>query len=318
MFRGGEYGARTPVELRETRDYNQETEFTLPLKQAAMIGACFGYTLVISPIIAVLAAGDAAFWLFTGIWMTTTFVWYLRRSGNLVTEDNRPIVEVYGENVCNTLAWLEIFAGCAMSLMPGLIAFCFHKVIVLLEFVPPWWLRFILVGGGRLIGIAQFPAAMVMSWFVLLSFGQELVQRSPFMEQFVWKAVGAILELWGGQWVRDIVREPILIKERQKSTNDNGVTIRERARRSEEQIFAEMVVEFIRRGEKRGYSRAKWVGKNGVILECTGATMPQSKWTLITQRLKDAGIMDRVDGETDLLCSVEEALEHVSHPSFYS
>jgi hypothetical protein len=312
--RGGEYGARTPVELRETREHNRETEIGIPLEQALIIGACWGYTLVISPVIAIIAAGNAAFWLITGIWMFTTFWWYLWRSGNLVTEDRNPIVEEYEEGVCNSLMWLEIVTGCAMSAMAGGIAFCFHKVLAMIEFSPPWWLRFITEGGGRLIGIAQLPMSIVMSVFVLLAFGQELAQRSPFQEQFIWKALGAILENFGGKAITHRWHGPVIVRERNGKATPGVQVVQRNNEMTPEQRQAAMMREFIERGAEIGFSRRLWVGKSGRDLAALGRKLSDSEYRYLVGILKEAKLMEADNSGTRLTCNPAEAIARVVAP----
>jgi len=211
---GGEYGSRTPTEQREIKGYDEQTEVKIPLQQAASIALSVAITLTVSPVLAVMAVGDAAFWLFSGIWMFATFLWYLRRSARLVTDDNRPIVEQYDREVCNTLSWLEVAAGGAMSLMVGGIALCFHKVLVMVEPVAPEWLS---IGWTRIVCIGQFPGFVVLSIFLILSFGQELAQRSPHQELFVWQALGKILENFGGIAVANYRYDPPILNYRRSS-----------------------------------------------------------------------------------------------------
>jgi hypothetical protein len=314
--RGGEWGSRTPVELRETREFNWRTEFGLPILQAIAIAVTFAYALLVAPFIAVLSAGLAVFWLFTGICMTATFMWFLWRCGNLVTEDRKPIVEQFDDQVCNSLMWMEAASGVIMSLMVGGIALCFHKVLVYIEFVPPFWLRWVIEGNGRLLGIAQLPMALVLAAFVLLAFGQELWQRSPFQEMHVWEALGEIIKSFGLQSARAWVYDPPIINHRRNSDRDKSPSVARRQARTPGEIQTAALVEFIRRGQKIGYTRAVWAESGGTVLEATGAKMTSKMWVEFTQGLERANIMSKVAGKTNLICSVEEALAHVSHPSF--
>ncbi len=86
---------------------------------------------------------------------------------------------------------------------------------------------------------------------------------------------------------------------------------------TEEEKDAAMMVEFIARGAQIGYTRAAWTGAKGTVMESTGTVMKTKKWCEISNKLKAAGILS--DGKpTRLLCSVDEAIAHIYHPSLES
>jgi len=314
MYDGG-YGRRGMIvqpPVGEKRIFNWVNEYCIPLAQAATVGVIVGYTVLFSPFVAILSAGDAALFLFTGVWMLITFIWYFWRSARLVTEDNMPIVEQYGDDVFNTLSWLEIAAGVGMSLLAGCVSICIYGVMVMLNLTRPEWLT----GWIALVGIAQFPMFVVFSIFLVTSFGQELIQRSPHQEMFVWQAIGELIKNLGGHWLRDLMnpREPVLIRERQQNGNSISPQITPRPQMTEEEEDAAMMVEFIARGAQIGYTRSAWTGRNGVVMESTGTVMKQREWVEITERLTQAGILR--DGKTaELTCTVDEAIASISHPS---
>lgn len=309
-FMYGEYGPRTPTEQRETKGYDQQTEVKIPLQQAAAIALSVAITLTVSPVLAVMAAGDAAFWLFSGIWMFATFLWYLKRSANLVTEDNRPIVEQYDMEVCNVLSWLEVIAGCAMSLMVGGIALCFHKVLVMVEPVEPEWLS---IGWTRIVCIGQFPGFVVLSIFLVLSFGQELAQRSPHQELFIWQAIGKLLEGFGTKWVDAWAREPVIIRAPNGPTP--GVQVVQRSGgMTPAQKQAAMFREFIERGAEIGFSRRLWVGRGGRDLGALGRKLTDGEYRYLVGVLKDANLMETDNSGTRLTCNAAEAIVRVIAP----
>lgn len=312
---GGRRGFIVQPPVGEKRIFNWVNEYLIPLAQSATVGVVVGFTGFVSPIIAVIAAGKSAFWVFADIGMAIIFIWYWRRSRNLVTEDGLPIVEQYDNEVCNTLMPIEVATGFMMALLAGGVAFGLQEVLRIINPVRPEWLT----GWIAILGIAQLPMFIVMSAFLLTSFGQELVQRSPHMEMFVWKAIGTIIEGFGNQMVQTRRYDPpTIINYKGKTANDKPAAIAPRRAQTPEAIQAAALVEFIRRGEKRGYQRETWTSGAGIILEATGQKMRVSQWKKFTESLKQANIMGESGSGngTILLCSVEEALAHVSHPSF--
>jgi hypothetical protein len=316
---GGRRGFVVQPPVGEKRVFNWVNEYLIPLAQVATTGVVVGFTVLVSPLIAALSAGRAACWIATGIWMLTNVLWYLWRSMRLVSEDGRPIVEEYGDDVRNTVLPLEIFVGFMIALIIGGITYCFQKVIAMVELPRPFWFTGWIAIVFAVIGFAQFPMFIVMSIFLLTSFGQELVQRSPHQEMFVWKAIGTIIEGLGNRAVQmRRYDHPPTINYRGKTVNDKPATIARRAAQTPEAIEAAALVEFIRRGARLGYARGPWTSGAGIILEATGQKMRVSQWVRFTEGLKRANIMGEsgAGNATVLLCSVEEAITHVSHPSF--
>lgn len=312
MYDGlGRRGLMVQQPVAEKRIFNWVNEFLIPLAQNATIGVLFAHVVVTSPILVLLCAGRAAFQVFAGFAVLYVFVKYWLRSSQFVTEDGKPIAEEYEGKLCNSVELMEIAVGATLALVMGGVAWLLYSGIETLGFAIPQlnpWLA--------IVGIAQFPMSLAMLVFALLSFGQELVQRSPHMEMFVWKALGTILESFGMQSVRNWVYDPPMINYRKNTANDRPTEVKPRRQMTPGERQTGILVEFIRRGATLGYKRETWTKNAGIILETTGAKMTQGKWNEITHQLKNAGILGDVNGKTELLCSIEEALACISHPSF--
>lgn len=328
MFRrGGEYGARTPVEARETKDVNQKTEVGIPLSQALLLGL-LSMVVCATGILAARAMGQTMFWTLTLIFgLTNTFYF-------LVVEAKQ------GYSV--TLP--EFIVGILFCLSGGGLGLCIHQIS---KYVFPEWN--VEAGWLNALIALTFVGSLVTFLTLALAFVQELAQRSYFAEEAIWGAIGKGLV---AKFMKPKGRDPIIVhsaapgQQKKKKATVEPVGEAETAvpvpdewsqydprtapsqdwkstsdMLDEAEVEAEEeekdwhkteiqdIREFLVRGSKEiGFGRAKW---DGIEL---------SSGTVVTERtarrwiamFKEAGMMRVVDGKTQLVVSLNTAIQSVN------
>jgi hypothetical protein len=143
-----------------------------------------------------------------------------------------------------------------------------------------------------------------------LAFVQELAQRSPFQEQFVWKVLSEILSQKylkpGGP------RSPMVIhgSKPKPDAPTNVESVERENEYSPELLQALDLRGFLTIGNNTGFSRTKMVHK---ILP-SGAEITDPSWRRDTGLLKGSGILTDNGGGTKLAVSLREALGRIGIP----
>lgn len=184
--RGGEYGSRTPVEARETKVVDSKTEVGIPFKQALILGIT-AMVVCATGVLATRAMGPAIFWVIVFILGTTNITYFLvveSKSGYSVTLP-------------------EFVTGILFCLSSGGVGLCAWKIS---EYAFPTWK---IEQGWLNVSIAlTFVGSLVTFCGLSLAFTQELIQRSFFMEEAIWGAVGKGLT---AKFLRSKGRDPIIV-----------------------------------------------------------------------------------------------------------
>ena len=239
--------------------------------QANAVG--FAAVLVLAGLLwIVFAFGALVFWIVAGIVGVTTLIWWLRQEGR--------IVWLLDEGKINNddVTSVNVGQGIIVTIFCGFVAWCIWRV---LSYVNPrawtdltWQEMGVRVAALASLEIVTF--ATVRFAFLFVAFGQEMVQRSPMQEQFIWSALGEILKAWGLSRVRrPRGRRPVVQSGRPiKSNGGNGngrVTEVEADFEDELSIEQEEGLELIQflvlgqllkndKGETILYSRRQWSG----------------------------------------------------------
>jgi len=175
----GEFGARTPVEHRETKQVTPITEVGIVVAQSRHVSLALILFLA-SLLVAPPVFGDGVFWVVTAIIAAASFLWFLRQAST--TSYTRSDGEVVG------VAPEEVVAGLALALLCGFVAWSLQRVMGLLGLSVSWpydWLR----GMMRVIALLAIPASLSYWVHLELRFSQEMAFGSGFLEQ----AAGALL-----------------------------------------------------------------------------------------------------------------------------
>lgn len=285
-----------PAEIDVKKTISIQTNYRLVMLQANAVG--FGASLVLSSLIAaVFAFGPLVFWLVAGIVGAFTFFWWMRQESC--------IVQVLNDNALSDDATsVNLLQGIIVTLFSGFIAWCVWQV---LDYVNPRdWMKLgweaAIVRIAALISLELIVFAVFRFACLFVAFGQQMVQRSPMQEQFIWSAVGKIVEAWGLSRVRSRQqgRRPIYQSGRPiKNGNGRAGVIEEHVPEEElspEQLDGLELMQFLVLGQSLTsdgempilYSRRQW---NGIRLP-SGRMMGVSRARAWAKLLKEAGILE--------------------------
>jgi len=288
----------TPVEIHERRAYTRETEWRVPVIQALTVAVGVGTTLL-TGIVATRAIGPVAFWLGAFIVSFSTFVYMMRVAFRQ-----------------EMLDWRDPIASFLLALFNGFVFYCLWRMSMLA--LPAWPIR------ARFLNILvaiPFVICVVFTVLIGAAFTLELLQRSPFMEQSIYGAIGeALKEALTIRW-REAARrprDPIIIR----GGNGNGRGLPRNVPeypvgpevgpppQTPEERLAHDLRYFIVAGARRGYGRRRWVG----IPLPSGGKMTDARWRKWTGWLESAGILMRDGGGFALAVPLGEALERIQPP----
>jgi len=313
---------KAPAEVEEKRTAGKRLDVDVPISQARW-SALAWVSLVASFLTCIKAMGPVIFWCVVFIVGLANFIWFMVQANKWTDVDDNG-------NEYSTLTPQVIFTGALKTLFFGLVAWSAWRVSTFLT--PELGLSDGVANTIAWIMATKVPAVVSLLWvvfsvFFLLhiepAFIQELLQRSPFQEQFIWSAVGAIIEHWGKK-PRPRARHVLV--------HSNGRTVSETTGRdvAEAEGWLQDVMEsygdadtwdmmeFLVRGQRWvdgdgspiRYSRRKW---DGLMLSSgTQVTKTQArKWA---EELKKAGILEDTGSGLDLArgLSLMDALEHIS------
>jgi len=336
---GGMFGRRPPAEVHEERKAGEALDYRLVIKQARAVSLALAFAFL-SAILAVIALGPALFWGVAGVVSLTSMIWWMRQEVRLERAAMR------GEEIEQGINFLSIASSVAIALLTAFVAWCFWRVagyMVPEIHMPEWWdgsfWQRALVSVTRLGSLLSLIFSIWYFIHLEIPFGQEAIQRSPMQEQFIWQAIGKILETWGVAAVRrPRPRNPVIVHSNRDNGNDGHDldTIRtaldERLRLENggtvvdvltpEQQEGRELMEFLVLGQylkgKDGtlmlYSRRDW---NGVQLP-SGRAMGVSRARKMAGELSKAGILAERETDTgrglDLApnLTLANALNHIS------
>lgn len=213
---------RTPAEVSEKRTAGVGLDYRLVVLQANAVGA--GASLLIGALMGVVFAfGGEVFWIVASVVGVTTLIYWLRRETAIERELYAGEIAEGDANAVN------LWSGIVVTLFCGFVAWCTWRV---LSYINPrtWYAE----GGAldwRLVGTRVaalvFLELVVFAFFrfvfLFVAFGQEMIQRSPMQEQFIWQAAGEVLKAWGLSRVRQPRRpHPPIMRVNGKEVGGNG------------------------------------------------------------------------------------------------
>jgi len=160
--------------------------------QANAVG--FSAALVLAGLLwIVFAFGPRVFEIGTGIVGFGAFIWWLRQESRIVRLLDEG--KISGEDVTS----VNVGQGVIVALWCGFVGWCFWRVLSYIN--PRAWVDLtwqeIGIRLGALASLEVLTFAVFRFVFLFVAFGQEAIQRSPMQEQFIWAALGKILEKWG-------------------------------------------------------------------------------------------------------------------------
>jgi len=303
MFKSGgeieiERGQKTPVQIDEKRTAGRSLDVGVPVAQARWVSVALT-ALVASCIWLVIAWGPTVFAGIVFIFGTTTFIWFLLQASRWQ----------YGVTI------LEIFNGTLLTLCCAGIGWCLWRVTSRLmptAALPDWlsWLP-LLARWSSLLSVV-FSASLFVH--LELAFVQELAQRSPFQERYIWQALGSALEAWLKRPQK--YREPVMVY---RGGNGGGrEPLSERIAQIEAQdtptaeaLEAADLAEFVVIGHKElGFSRRAW---NGMELS-SGTVVTENRAREWVSWLRDALIVETRRNETALAVPLRDALATIAPP----
>ena len=304
ILSNGDYNIKrepaAPAEIDEKRTAGIRLDYKLVVLQANAVG--FAAALVLAGLLwIVFAFGPLVFWIVTAIVGVTTLIWWLRQEARIVWLLDEG--KISGEDTTS----VNVGQGIIITLFCGFVAWCFWRV---LDYVNPraWidltWQE-IGMRVAALISLEIVTFAIVRFALLFIAFGQEMIQRSPMQEQFMWHAISDIARAWGLARVRQPRRPHPPIYHRGRQTNgDNGTGGNGRVVEVEAEYEEELTVEqaegheliqFLVLGQLLSdgdepilYSRRKW---NGIRLP-SGRVMGVSRARAWAGLLSEMGILE--------------------------
>ena len=279
-----------PVQVEEHRTEGLKVGFNLPLAQA-LVTAISVTLFVLSTVVSIRALDDL-FWVGALVVGVTTILWYLIQATRWE----------YGVTI------LDVFIALGLSALTGWVCLCAHQVSE--HLITDWPVSSTLWNLVISLSPVFFGALTVL---LGLAFVQELVQRSPFQEQYIWKVISEIL---GQKYLKgdSSPRDPMVIHGTKPSAGPGDTTITPTERGdgySPEQIQALDLRGFLTLGNQIGFSRTKMMHRTLP----SGAEITDPSWRRDTGLLKDSGILINSGGTTKLAVSLREALIRVEVPS---
>lgn len=309
----------TRVPIQEERRAGRELDVRVPVSQARWAALSIAL-LVVSFLFAAFAFGPAVFWAVTFIVGATTYIWLLIQARR------------WEEGIVP----IDVLTGFLLTLLVGFVAWSLWRVLSLIA--PGWDLPAWAVKVQAWVAILSLVFSVSFFLHIELAFSQEMAYRSPFFEQYIFKAIGEILEFRGKR--PRPKRQPVAIYDRGRRVgDDDGRKPPGNGRAVAEEWLGEIVggdddlrdaldmLEFLVRGQRWEdgdgpikYSRRRWEGLQ--LSSGTVVTQYMVKGWVAT--LGEMGILENTGNGLDLApgVSLAQALDHVSieldvspHPS---
>jgi len=249
--------------------------------------------------------GPLVFWIITGLVGFGAFFWWIRQESRIARLLNEG--RISGED---TTA-VNVVQGIIVALWCGFIGWCFWRILSYIN--PRTWTELtrqeMAVRVSALVSLNLVVFAVFRFVFLFVAFGQAAIQRSPMQEQFIWAALGKILERWGLIRVtRPPGKRPLINKGRpvrnggDNGKGGNGRVVEIEAEYEEDELTSTQMdglelIQFLVLGqflkndndEPILYSRRQW---NGVELP-SGRVMGVSRARAWAGLLSEMGILEK-------------------------
>jgi len=276
----GPWVREPPAQVEERRIEGRETSLRLPLWQAVALSFCVSVVFSLIPVV-VVALGRTVFWLAVACFGLASLIWL-----------HRIAARYHDLNATDSIAAVAVV--CVM----GGVAYACQRVLGMLSF--RW----------SLLIVPVFVFFCSMAVCLTVSFGQELLQRSPFQEQALWNAIGEIITYRYKKPPKP--SEPVFVHVKNGPNNgSNGKAVEispADADLTPEQRDYLDLVEFLSTGHHAdNFGREWWTGRQ----LSSGREVTDPLYRRWTGYLKQAGWMEADNSGTRLTAPLREVLEHV-------
>lgn len=344
MKRGGgeievERGDRVPVQHDVKDRVTTTTRVRIPFLQALLVGLFLALDFA-AGLVAIWALGPLVSLLTGTIVALTSYIWFTLQASRWRSGVIEALSDwTYPDDVhllpeMRRVKGRDVFAAVLYSLLGAGVAHCFWLIASrTMASVPD-------PGDWGWVAVLPFLFCSAVLALVSISYVQQIIQFSPYMQQYGW--AGLFSWLFNHRLTRrPEAREPVIVRGRPTVATQPTTVIT--AEEPDDERYAVPVVgsedwrmavtpetlaayelqEFLVRGQTevhprgngdgpRGYGRNNWVGS---ILRCSGRRVSQVWWKETTRILRDAGWMASDPGmETVLVDSLVETLEGLRLP----
>ena len=210
-----EIDRKTPVEVEELRRAGVSLDVLVPVAQSRWAALSIAM-LIASFIWCVIALGPMVFWATAFIVGLTTYIWFLRQAARFEYETEE------GEWERRVTAG-DVVTALLLTLLIGFVAWSLWRVISFLA--PELELSPMVRKVQALLSLLSLIFSVSFFIHLELAFIQELAQRSPFQEQFIWEAVGELLKGRKKDEAKETVRvvpRPVPLRDHGRVMNGNG------------------------------------------------------------------------------------------------
>lgn len=161
---GGEFGARTPVETRSREIVSKETQVKIPRAQAFWVALSLSVAVLVSAISPIML-GERIFYIATGTMALAAFLWSVQFEKD----------------------WMDRIS---LPFLVGLVAWCLWKFSDVAGWrVPEAWQPI-----PALLSLASLVFWWMFTGALWLTFVQRLGIPQLHQQQYIWRAVGNVLE----------------------------------------------------------------------------------------------------------------------------
>jgi len=335
-----ERGDRVPVQHDVKDRVTTTTRVRIPFLQALLVGLFLALDFA-AALLAIWALGPLAALLAGTIIAVTSYIWFTLQASRWRSGVIEALSDwTYPDDLellpmMRRIKGRDIFAGMLYSVLGAGIAHCFWLIASrTMSSVPS-------PGDWGWMAVLPFLFCSAVLVLVSISYVQQLVQYSPYMQQYGW--AGFFSWLFQHRLTRrPEAREPMIVRGKPTAVTASTVSVEPeediddgwyavpavgseewRATVTPETLAGYELQEFLVRGQTeahprgngaspRGYGRNNWVG---AVLRCSGRRVSQVWWTETTRILRDAGWVDSEPGmETVLVDSLAQTLEGLRLP----
>ena len=324
----------TDVQVEEQRQGGREQDVNVPKLQARAVSRAFAFA-VLSLLWLIIAIGPVIFHAVVAIVGLASFVWLMRQAAKW---------EVTDEETGETYPALQPADVIAYFLLIGLFGLVAWSTWRVAQFIaPPFaWPGWVPVGVVRwmraawaLAALALFTYCVWNYWHLELAMVQELTYRSPFMEKYLFEAIGHLVEFFGKK-PRPKPRRTLVYSRNGRPPSGNGAgggngrtpggngrevaqAVFEEVRANDDTADVLAMMEFLVRGQQIAgddgkpvkYSRRKW---DGITLPWSNVVVTAHQARKWGEYLGKVGLLEDHGSGLDLApnLSLWDALEHLS------